>query len=117
MIVVPCRGRSSLRATGMPDCRSPREQLHRIDQLARTDSADTDLPDRLVVRMHQLLTTKCLVVVDTVLVSLYYCSGSTELHRFILLLLQGRSYHISHNRPSVNLYSNIDIETQYCKPN
>src|SRR5437764_309074 len=66
MIVVPCRGRSSLRATGMPDCRSPREQLHRIDQLARSDSADTDLLDRLVVRKHQLLTTKCRVVPDTV---------------------------------------------------
>src|SRR2546430_5861271 len=90
MIVVPRLARSSLRAAGMPDCKSPREQLHRIDQLARSDSADTDLPDRLVVRKHQLLTTKYRVVPDTVSDSLLGWSGPSERHRSTQLLRPGR---------------------------
>src|SRR5437868_5645087 len=115
MIVVRYLARSSLRTAGMPCCRSPREQLHPIDQLARSDSADTDLPDRLVVRKHQLLTTKCRVVPDTVSGSLLGWSGPSERHRSTQLLRPGRCFHSSRHRLSVDRLPRMEAVTRRCR--
>src|SRR6185312_3189559 len=115
MIVVPCLARSSLRAAGTPGCRSPRERLHRTHQLARSDLADTDLLDRLVVRKHQLLTTKYRVVPDTVSDSLLDWSGPSARHRSTQLLRPRRCFHSSRHRPSVDSLPRMAAVTRPCK--